>query len=62
MELEIRVVDKNCSSTIFASSRVHGRMALIPIVFLDPNYNNIDSKQTYILIYYVVIYKMNRLY
>lgn len=42
--IEIRVVDKNCSSTVFASYLVYDKMALIPIVFLNPNYYNDNSK------------------
>ncbi|VVC45895.1 Peptidase C2, calpain, catalytic domain [Cinara cedri] len=37
LPMEIRIVDKRNSSTVFASARVHGRTAIIPIVFLDPN-------------------------
>lgn len=37
--MEIRVLNRNSDPTVFASSRVCGKMALIPVVFLDPNYN-----------------------
>lgn len=40
LPMEIRIVDKNNNSTVFASSRVCGKTALIPIVFLDPNNNH----------------------
>lgn len=42
--MEIRVVDKNNSSTVFASSYVQGKTAMIPAVFLDPNYNTRELK------------------
>lgn len=42
--MEIRVVDKNNSSTVFASYRARGKTAFIPAVFLDPNYYNGSRK------------------
>lgn len=42
--MEIRVVDKNNSSAVFASSYVQGKTAMIPAVFLDPNYNARELK------------------
>lgn len=40
MTMEIRVIDKENDSMVFALSRTHrGKLALIPIVFLDPNYS-----------------------
>lgn len=38
--VEIRVIDKNNSSMVFASSRADGKMALIPAVFLNPDNDN----------------------
>lgn len=39
LEVEIRVVDENDGLIVFASSRTQGKTALIPVVFLDPNFN-----------------------
>jgi len=41
--MEIRVVDINLtagSPTVFASYRTRGKTAMIPAIFLDPNFNN----------------------
>lgn len=41
--MEIRVVDINLTgngSTVFASYRRRGKIAFIPAIFLDPNFNN----------------------
>lgn len=48
--MEIRVYDKNNSSFMFASSRAYGKLTLIPIVFLDPNYNNTRKSRNIILL------------
>lgn len=37
VSMEIRVLNQNSDSTVLASSRVCGKTALIPVVFLDPN-------------------------
>lgn len=39
LEVEIRVVDENDSSIVFALSRARGKTALIPVVFLDPHFD-----------------------
>lgn len=36
--MEIRVINQDGDSTVFASTRVCGKTALIPAVFLNPNY------------------------
>lgn len=41
--MEIRVVDINPTAggpTVFASYRTRGKTAMIPAIFLDPNFNN----------------------
>jgi len=45
--MEIRVLDKHNNSTVFISSRAYGKMALIPAVFLDPNYNKSRKSKYY---------------
>eukprot|EP00102_Acyrthosiphon_pisum_P026578 XP_016663788.1 PREDICTED: uncharacterized protein LOC100569340 isoform X2 [Acyrthosiphon pisum] len=41
--MEMRVVDMNLTAggpTVFASCRTRGKIAMIPAIFLDPNFNN----------------------
>lgn len=46
--MELRVTDKDNSSTVFASTYAKGKTAMIPSVFLDPNYNNTREPKTLI--------------
>jgi len=45
--MEIRVTDKDNGSAVFASASARrGKMALIPVVFLDPYHSESENKRS----------------